>query len=209
MRSLVSDVPFVLRTLRRRPAFAAAATLAIALGIGSTTAMFSVVDGVLLRPLPYADAGRLVAVFRTSPTWRLDDMLRARWDQIPFSIATYRDWRASQTSFAEVGAWTPGVATISGSVSPEQVSLVRASASLLPLLGVHATLGRTFRPGEDAPSAPHLAVVTHEYWRTRLGSDTAVLGRSIRIDEQPYEVIGVLPPGLHLTGVGGPARGER
>jgi predicted permease len=205
MRSLTRDARFVLRGLRRRPAFAITATLAVALGVGTTTAMFSVVDGVLLRPLPYADADRLVAVFRTYPEWRSNDMLRARWDQVPFSLEAVRTWRAAQTAFDDVGAWVPGAATVSGVAAPEQVRLVRATPSLLPLLGIRTSLGRSFLPGEDAPSAPRVALVTHEYWTTRLGGDSAALGRRLLLDEQPYELVGILPAGLNLTSIGDPA----
>src|SRR5690348_3665628 len=108
MRTLPQDLRFALRALRRRPTFAAVAIVTIALGIGAATAIYSIVDGVLLRPLPFREPGRLVAVWQTFPDWRKEPILAAEWDHIPLALPEFRDLRRLTTSFAEVGVWTGG-----------------------------------------------------------------------------------------------------
>ena len=103
--SVLQDCRFALRTLRRRPMFSTIAVITLGLGIGATTAIFSVVDTVLLRPLRFRDSASLIAVSRTYPHWRNDDILRASWDAIAFSYPKFSEWRAAQTSFADAGAW--------------------------------------------------------------------------------------------------------
>lgn len=167
-------------------------------------AIFSVVDAVLLRPLPFRDSESLVSVHRTYPQWRNDDILRADWDRISCSYPKFREWRDAQTSFTDAGAWANWFATIGGGDRPELLSGMRVSPSLLPLLGIQPVLGRVFLPEEALASAPRLALISFETWVSRFGGDRAVIGRTMQLDETPYTIIGVLPPRTNLTGRGDP-----
>ena len=204
MQSALHDLRFATRTLRRRPAFTVLAVATLALGIGAATTIYSIVNGVLLEPLPYRDSGRLVAVFRTFPRWRDVEGLSARWDNVWFSYPAFRDWQARQTSFESVGAWSSASRTLLGLDVAEQVSVVRATASLTRTLGLEPALGRFFAAGEDSPPGAATALISHEMWTTRFGSSPGVLGRSIRLDDRSYEIVGVLPDGVDLGNRGRP-----
>lgn len=207
MSPILQDVTFALRTLRRRRAFTAVAVATIALGIGAATAIYSVVDGVLFRPLPFRDAGKLVAVWQTYPTWRTQPVLAFMWDRIPLSIPEYRDWRAAQTVFTEVGIWTRGNdMLLGGGDAPEMVRVARTSASLLDVLRVSPVIGRYFTPEEDVVGGPPVVLLSHAAWVARYQSSPDVIGRTVRLDEKPYTIIGVLPKGLELdrSAVSGP-----
>src|SRR5690349_12815601 len=124
------DVRFAIRALMRRPVYAAMATLTLALGIGAATTMYSVVDGVLLEPLPYSSADRLVMVLRTFPKWRDQEALRSRWESIWFSYPAFQEWRSRQTAFENVAAWANAQRTLASVDGAEQVAVVRATATL-------------------------------------------------------------------------------
>ena len=204
MRAALHDVRYAARTLRRRPMYTALAVLTLALGIGAASTIYSVVDGVLLEPLPYRDSDRIVTVFRTFPKWREQEALSARWDRIYFSYPAYRDWQSRQTSFEAVGAWASAQRTLTGVDAAEQVGVVRATASLLRVLDVRPSLGRFFVAGEDVPPGARVALISHETWLVRFGGVPSVIGRVIRLDDMPYEIIGVLPEGLDLRNRGRP-----
>jgi len=193
---LVQDLRFAARSLRRRRAFTSIAIATVALGIGAATSIYTVVDGVLLRPLPYRDAGRLVAIWQTYPSWKKEPILAAMWDRIPLSIPEYRDVRKLTSVFENVAVWAGGASTITDVETPELVSTVRASASLLAVLGVRPLLGRMFLPSEDVPGGPRVLLVTYESWQARFAGDRHILGRTVRLDDEPYTVIGVLPRGM-------------
>lgn len=195
MSQLVRDVRFAIRSLRRRRAFALVAILTIALGIAAATSIYTVVDGVLLRPLPYHEAGQLVAVWQTYPGWKKEPILANQWDRIPLSIPEYRDLRSLRV-FANAAVWARGAVTITEGERPELVSTTRASASLLDVLAERPLLGRMFLPSEDVPGGPHVVLVTYESWQSRFGGDRHILGRTVRLDDAPYTIIGVLPRGL-------------
>ena len=200
----LQDIRFAFRTLRRRPTFTAVAILTLGLGIGATTAIFSVVDSVLLRPLPFRDAGTLISVSRTFPEWRGNEILRKDWDRIAFSYPKFREWQSAQRSFTDAGAWASWFATISGTDRPEQVSGLRVSPSLLPMLGVQPIIGRLFLPDDGLPGAPRTALISFELWTTRFGGDRSVVGRTVTFDGTPYTIIGVVPASTNLTGQGQP-----
>ena len=204
MQAVIHDIRYAVRTLRRRPAHATLAIATLALGIGAATTMYSVVDGVLLEPLPYRDSGRIVTVFRTFPRWRTQEALSARWDRIFFSYPAYRDWQSRQTSFASVGAWATVQRTLTGEDGAEQVSVIRATVSLLRVLDARPALGRYFATGEDAPPGARVAMISQAMWVTRFGGNPRVLGQSIRLDDKSYEIVGVLPEGLDLRNRGVP-----
>jgi putative ABC transport system permease protein len=198
MLALLTDLRFAMRTLRRRRTFFAVAVITLGLGIGAATSIFSVVDGVLFRPLPFSEPGKLVSVYQTYPEWRNEPILSATWDHIPFSVPEYRDWRAQQTSFSDVAIYSIISNLLEGRDGPEQVPIVQASASMLPVLRVRPVLGRAFLPGEDVPGGPAVALVSHETWLARYGGDSTVIGRLVKFETKSYEIVGVLPPGLSL-----------
>jgi putative ABC transport system permease protein len=200
----ILDARHAFRALARRPFYAALASLTLALGIGAATTIYSVVDGVLLKPLPYPEAERLVAVYRTFPKWRDQEALRARWDGIWFSYPALRDWSARQTAFDVVGGWASSQRTLGGVDVADQVNVVRSTSSLLAVLGVRPALGRFFLPDEANPPGARVAVVSYETWTTRFGGRPDIVGRTITLDGAPYEIVGVLPSGLDLTNRGRP-----
>lgn len=198
MDSFLQDLRFALRTLRRRRAFTLIAVAIMALGIGAATSIFSVVSGVLLRPLPFPGAGRLVAVWQTFPSWLKVPELARIWDLVPLSLPDFRAWQAAQTSFDAVAIWSTRRVFVGGPESPEWAQTVQASATMLQVLGLRPELGRFFLPAEDVVGGPRVAVLGHETWVARYRRDPRVLGSSILLEGVPYTVVGVLPPGVSL-----------
>jgi predicted permease len=194
VQSVLQDVRFALRTLRRRSLFAAVTITTIALGIGAATSVYSVVDGVLLRPLPFREPSRLVAVWQTFPNWRKEQVLAARWDRIPLSFPEYRDLRDRARTLDGIALWRVKSARLDEGERAEVVSTVQASSSLLAVLGVRPLIGRTFLAGEDLPNGPGVALVRYEQWQSRYGGNADILGRVVYLDERPYTIVGVLPP---------------
>lgn len=204
MQSLLQDIRYALRTLRRRPAFTAVSVVTLGLGIGAATAIFSVVDNVLLRPLPFRNPETLVAAFRTYPAWRTDDILRTSWDAIAWSYPKFRSWREEQQSFSESGAWATWITTINSGDRPQVLTGLRVSPSLLPMLGVQPMIGRSFLPDDALASSPRVAMLGFETWVSSFGADRSVIGRAIPMDGTPYTIIGIVPPLTNLTGRGEP-----
>ncbi|MGH7656136.1 MAG: ABC transporter permease [Gemmatimonadaceae bacterium] len=196
MQSLVQDLRFALRTLRRRPVFATIAVATIALGVGAATSIFSVVDGVVLRPLPYRDPGKLVAIWVTNPKFERDAAVSINWNRVPLGAYEGHDLERQSTVFQGIGFWSPGATTTMherGTV--ESIHLMRASAGLLPTLGVSPVLGRGFLPGEDQLGGPKVALLSWERWQSYYGGDSSVLGRTVHFEPRgTYTIVGVLPP---------------
>ncbi len=177
------DVRYATRTFWKQPAFAAATVLTLALGIGATTAIFSVVYGVLLKPLPFDQPEGLVSVSHHAP----------RGAGANHGPATYLTYRENQTAFEAIGAWDPAAVSITGSDNPERVPALLLSAATLPLLRVQPVLGQFFSATDDLPGSPLRVVLAHGYWLRRFGGATTIIGQSLVIDGRPREVIGVLP----------------
>ena len=173
------DARIAVRALRRSPAFSIAALLTLAVGIGVNTAIFSVVNGVLLKPLPYPDAERLVSVGH------------GNFGSAPFLYFTERD---QNTSFEAVGAYIVGTASVTGRGTPEQARLLAVTAEVLPILGVAPLAGRYFSPEDDAPGRADTVVLTYGYWQRRFGGDPSVVGTAMTIDGRPWMILGVMPP---------------
>ncbi len=176
------DFRYALRQLRKNPGFTAAAILTLALGIGANTAIFSVVDAVLLRPLAYPDPDRLVAIDESTPTR----------PAIPVNAMHFLSWQADSQSFDRM-ALIDGIAVnVTGSGEPELLIGARVSPSLFPMLGVRMQLGRAFRDDEDRVGRDHVVVLNDELWRRRFGADPNAIGRTMTLDGDSYEIIGVL-----------------
>jgi len=184
---MLSDIRFALRTLRRNPGFTTLGLLTLALGIGGITAIFSVFSGILLRPLPYADANRLVAIQEVVPSM-------ARFGPaLPVSASHFQQWRKQNRSLQDVALVGSQLYTLSGQGDPVRVSAARVSASLFPLLGIQAALGRTFTGDEDRQGHDHVVVISSRLWRNQFHSDPSIIGRKIVLGGVPREVVGVLP----------------
>src|SRR5580765_1440366 len=181
------DIRYGGRLMRRTPAFAAAAIVTIALGIGATTAMFSVVYGVVLRPLPYRDPDRLVNLWSTAP--------RRGLPRAYVGMANVYDWKARNLVFEDIAALR-AVANfnLTGQGEPERLNGSRVSANLFPVLGVTPLIGRTFTEDEDEVGHEHVALLTYPLWVRRFGADPAIVGRSIALNGEPHTVVGVMRP---------------
>jgi len=180
---LRNDVRFAFRQLRRNPTFTAIALVTLALGIGANTAIFSVVRGVLLAELPYADPNRLVRVYS-----------KVERGMVSVSPADFKDWRLQSTRFSTLAASSEGTVNLTGTGTAERFTQARVSSNMFQLLGVRVALGRAFAPGEDVPDAPRVVILSDGLWRSRFGADPAIVGKWIRLDDFPTEVIGVAPP---------------
>jgi putative ABC transport system permease protein len=185
-RQFAGDVRFGLRMLRRAPAFSAVAVLTMAIGIGADTAIFSVVNAVLLRPLPFREPERVVLVW-------MKGAAAAGGDRVPLSVADFLDWRARSRGFERVAFFSPDEFNYTNTGTPERVRGADASADFFAVLGEQPELGRTFLPEEEKPGAPRVVVVSHPFWQRRLGSDPGAVGREITLDGCPYTVVGVMP----------------
>jgi putative ABC transport system permease protein len=192
LEQLIQDLRYAARTLRKNPGFAAVAVLALALGIGANTAMFSVVYGILLRPLPYPDADRLALVFIHFLPW---DNPRGN-----MSMADFLDWKSQTTSFEDPSLYASVGQRIdlTGSGATEQVYGAAVSAGFFPTLGARPILGRTFLPGEDQPNSMRVAVIGAGLWQRRFAGRADVLGQSITLNGVPRTVIGVMPADFHF-----------
>jgi putative ABC transport system permease protein len=183
LSDLWQDVRYAARVFWKQPAFAATAVLTLALGIGATTAIFSVVYGVLLKPLPFHEADRLVSLRHHAP----------HGVGTVHGFATYLTYRENQRAFEAIAAWVTTEVSITGGENPERVHALQVSASTLPLLRVQPVLGRFFSSEDDTPGNPLRVVLTYGYWQRRFGGAKNVIGRPLVIDGTPGEVIGVLP----------------
>lgn len=188
MGELLRDIRYGARNLRRSPGFTLAAILALALGIGANTAIFSIINGVLLRPLPYPDSERIVIVSERTPTGSFNTV----------APANFLDWRKQAAGFSAMSAFIGGRLTLTGNGEPEHIPILRVSAAFFDVFGVKPVLGRGFLPAEDAPGAAPLLVLSHGMWERRFGRDPAIVGREIPFDSGRYTVAGVLPPDFRI-----------
>ena len=185
LSTLVRDFAYGARLLIARPAFTAIAVITLALGIGANTAIFSIVNVLFLKPLPFPQAERLVM------TWETD--ARDPEDVSIVSAPNWTDWQRQSTSFADMAIWENLRFNLSGDAEPEQVFGMRASSGLFPMLGLLPQLGRTFTPAEDAPGHD-VVVIGDALWRQRYGGAPDVIGKVTRVNGKPHEIIGVMPP---------------
>jgi putative ABC transport system permease protein len=194
LRGVWQDVRYAMRTLRRQPAFSLTAILTLALGIGATTAMFSVVNGVVIKPLAYPEPENVVtvgvsAVFGTE-----------RNPGFPLAPRMFASYAENGRSFQEFGLFNTVEATVTGLGSPEHTNVLQLTRGVLAALRVQPVLGRWFSPDDDRSGAPETVILTHGYWQRRLGGDPGIIGRAITIASTPREVIGVMPASFSLRG---------
>ncbi|WP_309896321.1 ABC transporter permease [Archangium sp.] len=183
MDTFLQDARFALRLLRKSPAFTLAAVVTLALGIGANTAIFSVVNGVLLRPLPYQDPEKLVFIWEGTPTF----------PEMSVSVPDFVDWRERQRSFTDLAAFRTGAFDLSGVETPERVGARFVSDSMLPVLGVQPAMGRHFSREEDTLGGPPVVMLSHGFWMRRFAQDRSILGKSLTLDGVPHTVVGILP----------------
>jgi putative ABC transport system permease protein len=190
MQTIFQDVRYGWRMLRRSPTFTVVAILALALGIGATTTIFSIVYGVLLRPLPYPGDDRIAMVFNHfSPQ---------NTEHGTLSIADYLDWKRDNHAFQSAELFQSTLFDVTGAKEPEQVQGITATAGLFSVLGVHPILGRTFVQGEDAANAERVVVLSENWWRSALGADPGIVGRKLNLNGVPCTVVGIMPSGFHF-----------
>jgi predicted permease len=185
MGSLIQDVRYAVRGLFRHPLTAAAAGVTLALGIGAATAIFSVVDGLMLRPLPYPEPDRLVVVWAEKPD--------QGWYETDVNPADAWDWRERAGVFDDLAVYVDRPMALSGADRPDLLGGIETTPNLFSVLGVDVAAGRAFTPGDAAEGAPGTAVLAHGFWQRRFGGDPEVLGRELLLDERPHTVIGILP----------------
>jgi predicted permease len=188
MTNLLGDFRFGIRLLKKNPGHTAAAVVALALGIGLTASMFSIVNGVILTGLPFAHSDRLVYMATTNVT-------KSR-EQVPLTLADFLEWQKRQTSFSGIAAFDATTINLSGNEKAERFDGGYMSANSFDLLGVRPILGRTLLPGEDQPQAAPVAVLGYGLWKSRYGGDPKILGKVIRINGAPTTIVGVMPEGF-------------
>jgi putative ABC transport system permease protein len=191
MTGLIQNVRYALRQFRKSPGFTAVAVITLTLGIGANTAIFSIVNAVLIRPLPYANANQLIMVW--------ERQVGSAETQNVTSPATFLNWKERNKVFEQIAVCFTGSAVLTGGASPEQLIDQSVSPNLFSMFGVNAVLGRTLQESSDAsPSAPKVAVLSFELWQRRFGSDPKLVGSNITLDGQPYTVVGVMPKGFQF-----------
>lgn len=188
MRTFLTDLRYAGRMLLKHPSLTGTAVMALAMGIGFTTIMFSIVHGALIRGLPYDGADRIIHLERTNPSEDIESM--------GVSIHDYVDWRAQQSSFEHLGAYYTGTINLRGTERPVRYGGAFITANSFPLLGVQATLGRTFREDEDEPGAPLTAILSHHVWQDLFDGDPNILGQVVNLNGEAGEIIGVMPEGF-------------
>jgi putative ABC transport system permease protein len=194
---MFQDLRFGVRMLAKNPGFTLIAILTLALGIGANTAIFSIVNAVLLRPLPYRSPDQLVRVW--------GDNARQSSQLLTASLPDYLDWRDQNQVFEQIAAFSfvGGSGNLVGGDEPERVSGLRVSASLFPLLGARASLGRTFLPEDERAGAEPVIVLSHRLWTRRFGSNPGIIGQPVTLSERSFTVVGIMPAGFQHPGIGG------
>src|SRR5436190_169761 len=190
MESFKNELKQVLRRLGRAPLFTAITLITLAAGVGANTVVFSVLEGVLLKPLPYPKPDELIGVWLTAPGIQLKEF--------ELSPSDYFIFREQNRTLQDIGLYAGDSVSVTGVAEPEQVTALRVTDGTLPLLGTLPVLGRTFTKQDDSPGAPETAMLTYGYWRRKFGGDASVVGRNILVDGKSRQIIGVLPQRFHF-----------
>ena len=185
LNEILQDLKYGLRTLAKNPGFAIVALAILGIGIGANAAIFSIVDGVLLKPSPFKEVDRMVQVLEKPPGGGRNSI----------STLNYLDWEKQNTVFEYIAAQRWGTVTLTGIENPMQVPCEQVRAHFFDVFQGKARIGRTFAPGEDEVGRDHVAVISNSFWMSQFGSDPGVLGRTMTLDGEPYTIIGVMSPG--------------
>jgi len=188
LERLVQDVRYGARMLAKSPAYMVIAIVTLALGIGANTALFSVINGVLLNPLPFPQADQLVGIHENKPNFEGGSL----------SYPNFLDWQKDNHTFSDIGIGRAYAYSLTGMGDAEQVNAEFVSSNFFPMLGVNPMIGRTFAPGEDRIGAAPIAMISEGFWRRKLGSTADVLGKTLTLDSKNYTIIGVIPASFHL-----------
>lgn len=191
LEDLLRDTRYGVRNLCRTPGFTVTVVLTLAIGIGANTALFSVIDRLLLRPLPYPQSEQIMMVYESLPLLKLDRAVA--------SPANWLDWQRESRSFEVLAAWRANGMTLTGAGEPERLTGQNVSAEFFDLLRVQPAQGRTFTMDDDQPGAHRVVVLSDAFWRRRFGGDPNVIGRMIELDANSYEIVGVMPPGFRFV----------
>lgn len=191
LEALFQDLRLAFRMLRKSPGFTSVAILTLALGIGANTAIFSAIHAVLLRPLPFANANRLVFVWAT-------DRQRGVEEDVS-SYPNFEDWKAQSKALEALAAFTTRSAIVSNGEGAEMVPAIQGTPGIFELLGVSPELGRTFRQEESEPGSSHVLILSDGFWKERLAGRTDVIGHTLRVNEEPYTIVGVMPAGFRIS----------
>jgi putative ABC transport system permease protein len=183
--TFLQDLRYGWRSLVKNPGFSGVALLTLALGIGANTAIFTFVDAILLKPLPYQDADRIVRVLEKPPMFERNGI----------STLNFLDWQKDNTVFDYMAAQTGGSVTLTGTSEPVQLRGARVSAHFFDIFKIRPALGRTFLPDEDQPGKEQVVVLSHVLWVNQFGADPSIVNRTILLDNLPHTVVGVLPAG--------------
>lgn len=188
MQNLLQDIRYALRMLLKKPGFTVVAVITLALGIGANTAIFSVINTVLLRPLPYAAPEQLMMVWESFPG-SLEN---------PSMPANFADWREQNQVFTDMAAWAGQTFNLSGNGEPEKLKGLNVTANLFPLLGAQPIHGRSFSPADDRPGADPVVIISYGLWQRRFASSVEAIGNRVRLNGQEHTIIGVMPPTFHF-----------
>ncbi|HEV8482925.1 MAG TPA: ABC transporter permease [Blastocatellia bacterium] len=191
MQTLLRDLRYGMRMLRKNPGFTFIAVFTLALGIGANTAIFSVVNVVLLRPLPYPEPARLIRIWESNP--------QRGWPYFPASAPDFEDWRKQQSVFEQLAAQENTTFNLTGDGEPERIPAVSVTAELFPALGISPFIGRSFLPEEEQVGRNHVTVLSYDLWRRHFGSDRVLVGQTIQLSGESYTVIGVMPSTFQFT----------
>jgi hypothetical protein len=191
MGTLLQDVRYAVRMLRKKPTFTIVAVLTLALGVGANTAMFSIVNAVLLRSLPYREPDRLVRIFFNKPGVGLRD--------VQFSVPEFDDLKSRAGIFEDVSTVGGGSVNLTGGSQPERLELAVTHPNFFSMLGTNPQVGRLFGPQDFALGFAPVVVISDGLWRRSFGADPNVLGRSLALDSDPYTIVGVLPTWISLS----------
>src|SRR5262245_23518963 len=191
MQTLWKDLRYGLRALRRNPRFTLIAALTLALGIGANTAIFTVANAVLLRPLPYPHSERIVTI------WSVNPKLHQGRDKVTNSPGQFIDYRDQGDAFDYIAAFDSEALNLEGKGAPEKLGTTLVTKDFFSVLGVGPALGRTFLPEEDRPGHDRVVILSHSLWQRRFGGDPAIIGQKTTLSGNVYTVVGVMPPGFH------------
>ena len=188
MANFIHDLRYAIRMMAKRPGFTLVASLTLALGIGANTAIFSAVNAVLLRPLPFPESEQLVD---------LSETFKQGFGSV--SVPTLEDWKSQNTVFAHISPYLFTSFNLEGGDTPQRIPGINVGANYFDVLGVKPILGRAFLLGEDVAGRERVVVISDDLWRRRFGARHEVIGQTIRLTGQPHEIIGVMPPSFQFT----------